>query len=584
MFSVALMLLLAAGSCVNGINLIQPDSMVVQPGQSLTITCQVSGYSLTDNSYATGWIRQREGKAMDWISHQWGGGDFYQNNALKNKFSYSRDTSAGTVTLNGQNLQTEDTAVYYCVHLLCYTAFDYWGKGTTVTVSSATASGPTVFPLIECSSGDTVTLGCFATGFSPSALTYTWTKSGTALTDSIQYPPTQKGNTYSGISQLIVRKQDWTREQPIKCAVSHSNGNGQVTFGPPRVHYQLPEINVLASSYEENDAVQQFSCFAKDFSPNKYEIKWLKNNVDISSRVRPVETPTSSRKDANDTTLYSVASFLTVESTEWKEGTTFTCLFKGKGEKVDTYTNSSVICKAPEAGPEAIDCPEADLNFKITGPQLEDLFLNHKAKIVCKVQVNKGSLERIWWEDKDGKEQLASSPATKENGNTYSLTLDITYSEWSNGIQRYCAAETSDSLEPQKVLFERNVGGELLRPSVFMLPPVEHINKETVTLTCYVKDFFPKEVYVSWLEDDDELNSDFHTTNPIQSGGTFYAYGHLEVSRKKWNDGKVFSCAVYHEYMANSTKTIIRSIGHSAHEKTNVVNLSMNIPGTCKGQ
>uniref|UniRef100_A0A3Q3WKZ1 Ig-like domain-containing protein n=1 Tax=Mola mola TaxID=94237 RepID=A0A3Q3WKZ1_MOLML len=113
MFCVALILLLAAGS-VNCIDLIQPDSVVVQPGQSLTITCQVSGYSLTDNSYATGWIRQREGKSMEWIFHQWGGGDFYQNNALKNKFSYSRDTSARTVTLKGQHLQPEDTAVYYC--------------------------------------------------------------------------------------------------------------------------------------------------------------------------------------------------------------------------------------------------------------------------------------------------------------------------------------------------------------------------------------------------------------------------------------------------------------------------------------
>ena len=100
---------------VYSIDLIQPDSKVVQPGQSLTITCQVSGYSLTDNSYATGWIRQREGKPMDWISHQWGGGTLRQNNALKNKFSYSRDTSAATVTIRGQNLQSEDTAVYYCV-------------------------------------------------------------------------------------------------------------------------------------------------------------------------------------------------------------------------------------------------------------------------------------------------------------------------------------------------------------------------------------------------------------------------------------------------------------------------------------
>ncbi|KAA8577356.1 hypothetical protein FQN60_002523, partial [Etheostoma spectabile] len=73
--------------------------MVVQPGQSLIISCQVSGYSLTDNSYATGWIRQSEGKPMDWICHRWGGGNFYQNNDLKNKFLYHTHTSTSSVTL-----------------------------------------------------------------------------------------------------------------------------------------------------------------------------------------------------------------------------------------------------------------------------------------------------------------------------------------------------------------------------------------------------------------------------------------------------------------------------------------------------
>uniref|UniRef100_A0A3P9H0M6 Ig-like domain-containing protein n=1 Tax=Oryzias latipes TaxID=8090 RepID=A0A3P9H0M6_ORYLA len=97
-----------------------PDQLVQSlPVPSLTISCQVSGYSLTDSSYATGWIRQREGKPMDWIFYQWGSssGSLRQNDALKNKFSYSRDTSAGTVTITGQNLQPEDTAVYYCVRM-----------------------------------------------------------------------------------------------------------------------------------------------------------------------------------------------------------------------------------------------------------------------------------------------------------------------------------------------------------------------------------------------------------------------------------------------------------------------------------
>ncbi|KAK7939752.1 hypothetical protein WMY93_003078 [Mugilogobius chulae] len=101
---------------VDSVELLQPGSVLLQPAHTLTTSCQVSGYSLTDDSYATGWIRQREGK-LQWIFYQWGSssGSFYQNDALKNKFSFSRDMSAGTVTIQGQSLQSEDSGVYFCV-------------------------------------------------------------------------------------------------------------------------------------------------------------------------------------------------------------------------------------------------------------------------------------------------------------------------------------------------------------------------------------------------------------------------------------------------------------------------------------
>ncbi|TWW69688.1 Ig heavy chain V region 5A [Takifugu flavidus] len=110
MFSVALLLLLAAGSCVKCEQLTQPASVTVQPGQSLTITCQVS-YSLS--SYYTSWIRQPAGKGLEWIGWKYTGGSYYKD-SLKNKFSISLDSSSNTVTLNGVNVQPEDTAVYYC--------------------------------------------------------------------------------------------------------------------------------------------------------------------------------------------------------------------------------------------------------------------------------------------------------------------------------------------------------------------------------------------------------------------------------------------------------------------------------------
>uniref|UniRef100_A0A3B4FIW4 Ig-like domain-containing protein n=1 Tax=Pundamilia nyererei TaxID=303518 RepID=A0A3B4FIW4_9CICH len=90
--------------------LTQPASVIVQPGQRLTITCQVS-YSLSGDW--TAWIRQPAGKGLEWIGMKYTGDSRYKD-SLKSKFSIQLDTSSKTVTLNGQNMQPEDTAVYYC--------------------------------------------------------------------------------------------------------------------------------------------------------------------------------------------------------------------------------------------------------------------------------------------------------------------------------------------------------------------------------------------------------------------------------------------------------------------------------------
>uniref|UniRef100_H3C1Q8 Ig-like domain-containing protein n=1 Tax=Tetraodon nigroviridis TaxID=99883 RepID=H3C1Q8_TETNG len=110
MFSAALLLLLAAG-CVKCEQLTQPASVTVQPGRPLTITCQVS-YSVS--GYWTHWIRQPAGKGLEWIGAHSVGSTPYYKASLKNKFSISLDSSSKTVTLNGVNVQPEDTAVYYC--------------------------------------------------------------------------------------------------------------------------------------------------------------------------------------------------------------------------------------------------------------------------------------------------------------------------------------------------------------------------------------------------------------------------------------------------------------------------------------
>ncbi|KAJ8283368.1 hypothetical protein COCON_G00022180 [Conger conger] len=108
---VAFAVLLGTLSYSHCVELTQPGSIVITPGQPLTISCKVS-YSLS--SYATFWIRQPAGKALEWIGYiNTAGGTAYKD-SLKNKFTISRDTSSSTVSLQGSSLQTGDTAVYYC--------------------------------------------------------------------------------------------------------------------------------------------------------------------------------------------------------------------------------------------------------------------------------------------------------------------------------------------------------------------------------------------------------------------------------------------------------------------------------------
>nr|3IY7_B Chain B, fragment from neutralizing antibody F (heavy chain) [Rattus norvegicus] len=111
---------------------------LVQPSQTLSLTCTVSGFSLT--SYGVSWVRQPPGKGLEWIGTMWNDGDTDYHSALRSRLSISRDSSKSQVLLKMNSLQTEDTAMYFCARsqLPGYNLrgwFVYWGQGTLVIVS-----------------------------------------------------------------------------------------------------------------------------------------------------------------------------------------------------------------------------------------------------------------------------------------------------------------------------------------------------------------------------------------------------------------------------------------------------------------
>uniref|UniRef100_A0A2K6CCB7 Ig-like domain-containing protein n=2 Tax=Macaca nemestrina TaxID=9545 RepID=A0A2K6CCB7_MACNE len=86
---------------------------LVKPSETLSLTCAVSGYSIS-SGYYWGWIRQPPGKGLEWIGHISSGGSNYLNPSLKSRVTLSVDTSKNQFSLKLSSVTAADTAVYYC--------------------------------------------------------------------------------------------------------------------------------------------------------------------------------------------------------------------------------------------------------------------------------------------------------------------------------------------------------------------------------------------------------------------------------------------------------------------------------------
>nr|NDP13672.1 immunoglobulin mu heavy chain [Bos taurus] len=147
-----LFVLSAPRGVLSQVQLRESGPSLVKPSQTLSLTCTVSGFSLSD--YGVGWVRQAPGKALECVGGVNSGGSTGDNPALKSRLSITRDNSKNEVSLSMDNVATEDTATYYCLRvvimvlvsvILYVSTSDVWGQGLLVTVSSEGESHPRVF-------------------------------------------------------------------------------------------------------------------------------------------------------------------------------------------------------------------------------------------------------------------------------------------------------------------------------------------------------------------------------------------------------------------------------------------------------
>nr|3KJ4_C Chain C, Fab fragment 1D9 heavy chain [Mus musculus]3KJ4_H Chain H, Fab fragment 1D9 heavy chain [Mus musculus] len=203
---------------------------LVAPSQSLSISCSVSGFSLS--SYGVHWVRQSPGQGLEWLGVIWSGGNTHYNSALMSRLSISKENSKNQVFLKMNSLQTDDTAIYYCARVGIYYEgawFAYWGQGTLVTVSAAKTTPPSVYPLAPGSAAQTnsmVTLGCLVKGYFPEPVTVTW-NSGSLSSGVHTFPAVLQSDLYTLSSSVTVPSSTWPSET-VTCNVAHPASSTKV--------------------------------------------------------------------------------------------------------------------------------------------------------------------------------------------------------------------------------------------------------------------------------------------------------------------------------------------------------------------
>nr|NDP11215.1 immunoglobulin mu heavy chain [Bos taurus] len=156
-----LFVLSAPRGVLSQVQLRESGPSLVKPSQTLSLTCTISGFSLS--SYRVGWVRQAPGKALECLGGISSSGTTDYSPVLKSRLSITKDNSKSQVSLSLSSVTTEDTATYYCVKSTytgsglsagdgCGVVYisapyyaDAWGQGLLVTVSSEGESHPRVF-------------------------------------------------------------------------------------------------------------------------------------------------------------------------------------------------------------------------------------------------------------------------------------------------------------------------------------------------------------------------------------------------------------------------------------------------------
>nr|pir Ig heavy chain - channel catfish [Ictalurus punctatus]AAC60133.1 immunoglobulin heavy chain [Ictalurus punctatus] len=409
-----------------GQSLTSSASVVKRPGESVTLSCTVSGFSMGSNYMH--WIRQKPGKGLEWIGRIDRGTGTTFAQSLQGQFSITKDTNKNMLYLEVKSLKAQETAVYYCAgENIVMTgggdwAFDYWGKGTAVTVTSAVQSAPkSLFPVWQCGSASDglVTLGCVTRDLaSADGVSFIWKDaSGSALTDVVQYPAVQATGGYTSVSHVRVKASDWNGNKKFTCEVKNGLGSKDASLQKPAQRVTEPNITMSTNTMDNN---VNLLCWLDGFSPKKISVEWYKGNTLHTKKttMKIFESLNNGEK------TFGALSQLSINAEQWNEGTEFTC----KATHISKiFSQTWSKCKAE---------PTSKPLIRLEKPGLMSVLTDSEVTASCVVETVHNT--KVSW-FVDGKEKTDRVTLKTLDGRTVS-NLTISTNDWKNWQTIKCTA------------------------------------------------------------------------------------------------------------------------------------------------